>query len=240
MLINFKQVTISKWSLQKSHRLFKMARSGRGRGSLTFNIEAIGFARGEVLPEAVFKPPPLYPMTDFKAMPVKTGESEDYLLALKQELRGAMQRTPYFMSKRDEYQGFVPVERYSKKYLKISEEDQQWTPDWRRFPRELKPKKIIKKVGGKAKKPKPDASKTNVDVLKKIEELEKRGGDEKSDEEETEKEKNKKEEEEEDAEEPEEYDEEEHEEENDYIASYFEDGDDYGANSDDNMDEATY
>ncbi|XP_078242494.1 DNA-directed RNA polymerase III subunit RPC7 isoform X2 [Pogona vitticeps] len=200
-----------------------MARSGRGRGSLTFNIEAIGFARGEVLPEAVFKPPPLYPMTDFKAMPVKTGESEDYLLALKQELRGAMQRTPYFMSKRDEYQGFVPVERYSKKYLKISEEDQQWTP-----------------VGGKGKKPKPDASKTNVDVLKKIEELEKRGGDEKSDEEETEKEKNKKEEEEEDAEEPEEYDEEENEEENDYIASYFEDGDDYGANSDDNMDEATY
>ncbi|KAM4753607.1 LOW QUALITY PROTEIN: DNA-directed RNA polymerase III subunit RPC7 [Cyanocitta cristata] len=42
------------------------------------------------------------------------------------------------------------------------------------------------------------------------------------------------------AEEPEEYDEEEYEEENDYISSYFEDGDDFGAVSDDNMDEATY
>lgn len=28
--------------------------------------------------------------------------------------------------------------------------------------------------------------------------------------------------------------------ENDYINSYFEDGDDFGAESDDNMDEATY
>ena len=28
--------------------------------------------------------------------------------------------------------------------------------------------------------------------------------------------------------------------ENDYIASYFEDGDDFDAGSDDNMDEATY
>lgn len=37
-----------------------------------------------------------------------------------------------------------------------------------------------------------------------------------------------------------EYDEEEQEEENDYINSYFEDGDDFGADSDDNMDEATY
>lgn len=28
--------------------------------------------------------------------------------------------------------------------------------------------------------------------------------------------------------------------ENDYLENYFEDGDDYGAGSDDNMDEATY
>lgn len=28
--------------------------------------------------------------------------------------------------------------------------------------------------------------------------------------------------------------------ENDYIANYFEDGDEYGGGSDDNMDEATY
>ncbi|XP_062985694.1 DNA-directed RNA polymerase III subunit RPC7 isoform X2 [Elgaria multicarinata webbii] len=213
---------------------------GRGRASMTFNIEAIGFVRGEALPEAVFQPPPLYPKTDFKPIPLKIGESEDYLLALKQELRGAMRKTPYFISKNEEDQGFVPVERYSKKYLQINDEDQEWTPDWRRLPRELKPKKRVKK-GGKPKQAKTAASKTNVDVLKKIEELEKKGDEEKSDEEEKGKEKGKdKEEDEEEENEPEEYDEEEHEEENDYIASYFEDGDDYGVGSDDNMDEATY
>ncbi|XP_062985688.1 DNA-directed RNA polymerase III subunit RPC7 isoform X1 [Elgaria multicarinata webbii] len=214
---------------------------GRGRASMTFNIEAIGFVRGEALPEAVFQPPPLYPKTDFKPIPLKIGESEDYLLALKQELRGAMRKTPYFISKNEEDQGFVPVERYSKKYLQINDEDQEWTPDWRRLPRELKPKKRVKKAGGKPKQAKTAASKTNVDVLKKIEELEKKGDEEKSDEEEKGKEKGKdKEEDEEEENEPEEYDEEEHEEENDYIASYFEDGDDYGVGSDDNMDEATY
>ncbi|XP_053160030.1 DNA-directed RNA polymerase III subunit RPC7 isoform X1 [Hemicordylus capensis] len=221
-----------------------MARSGRGRGrtAFTFNIEAIGFAKGEVLPETVLGPSPLYPTTDFKPMPLKTGEDEDYLLALKQEFRASMKRTPYFVAQTDEDQG---VEKYSKKYLQTDQEDLEWTPDWRRLPREMKPRKKIKRAGGKLKKAKTTASKiaaskTNVDVLKKIEDLEKKGDEEKSDEEEKEKKKERDKEDEEEGEEPEEYDEEEHEEENDYIASYFEDGDDYAADSDDNMDEATY
>lgn len=41
-------------------------------------------------------------------------------------------------------------------------------------------------------------------------------------------------------EEGEEYDEEEHEEETDYIMSYFDNGEDFGADSDDNGDEAVY
>ncbi|CAM2114231.1 unnamed protein product [Caretta caretta] len=113
--------------------------------------------------------------------------------------------------------------------------------DWRRLPREMKPRKKTKKAGEKTKKAKVATPTSHVDVLKKIEELEKKGDEEKSDEE-KEKEKDKEDEEEEEAaaNEQEEYDEEEHEEENDYIASYFEDGDDFGAGSDDNMDEATY
>lgn len=49
-----------------------------------------------------------------------------------------------------------------------------------------------------------------------------------------------KEEEEKEEEEEEEYDEEEHEEETDYIMSYFDNGEDFGGDSDDNMDEAIY
>lgn len=33
--------------------------------------------------------------TEYKPVPLKTGEDEDYMLALKQELRGTMQRLPH-------------------------------------------------------------------------------------------------------------------------------------------------
>lgn len=218
---------------------------GRGRAAYTFNIEAVGFSRGEKLPDVVLKPPPLFPDTDYKPVPLKTGEDEDYMLALKQELRETVKRTPYFIETPEEKQD---IERYSKRYMKVYKEE--WVPDWRMLPREMMPRKKCRKD------PKSKAAKgacrnpslaNSTDVLKKIEELEKKGDGEKSDEENEEKEggkeKNKEGDDDDDDEEPaeqEEYDEEEQEEENDYINSYFDNGDDFGADSDDNMDEATY
>ncbi|NWI13879.1 RPC7 polymerase, partial [Crypturellus soui] len=219
-----------------------MAGSGRGRGraAFTFNIEAIGFAKGASLPEVACKPPPLFPSTDNKPVPLKTGEDEDYMLALKQDLRGTMKKMPYFLAVEEDHE---VIERYSKKYLDAEKEHAAWTPDWRRLPREMKPSKKTKKAGTKLKKAKssaPSEPKSNLDMLKKIEELEKKDEEEEKSEDEKDKAKDKEGEDEEEPEEPEEYDEEEHEEENDYISSYFEDGDDFGADSDDNMDEATY
>uniref|UniRef100_A0A8C8BTI0 Uncharacterized protein n=1 Tax=Otus sunia TaxID=257818 RepID=A0A8C8BTI0_9STRI len=69
--------------------------AGRGRAALTFNIEAVGFAKGAALPEDVSEPPA---PTDNKPVPLKTGEDEDYLLALKQELRGTTKTLPYFLT----------------------------------------------------------------------------------------------------------------------------------------------
>ncbi|KAL1782910.1 DNA-directed RNA polymerase III subunit RPC7 isoform X1 [Sigmodon hispidus] len=218
---------------------------GRGRAAYTFNIEAVGFSRGEKLPDVVLKPPPLFPDTDYKPVPLKTGEDEDYMLALKQELRETVKRLPYFIDTPEEKQD--DIERYSKRYMKVYKEE--WIPDWRRLPREMMPRKKCKKVDPKSKTAKATSrgpSLTNsADVLKKIEELEKRGDGEKSDEENEEKEESKEknkdgDEDDDDDAEQEEYDEEEQEEENDYINSYFEDGDDFGVDSDDNMDEATY
>ncbi|EGW05957.1 DNA-directed RNA polymerase III subunit RPC7 [Cricetulus griseus] len=222
---------------------------GRGRAAYTFNIEAVGFSRGEKLPDVVLKPPPLFPDTDYKPVPLKTGEDEDYMLALKQELRETVKRMPYFIETPAEKQD--DIERYSKRYMKVYKEE--WIPDWRRLPREMMPRKKCKKADPKSKTAKAadrGPSLTNsADVLKKIEELEKRGDGEKSDEENEEKEGSKKknkdgddddDDDDNDEAEQEEYDEEEQEEENDYINSYFEDGDDFGADSDDNMDEATY
>lgn len=218
---------------------------GRGRAAYTFNIEAVGFSRGEKLPDVVLKPPPLFPDTDYKPVPLKTGEDEDYMLALKQELRETVKRLPYFIETPEEKQD--DIERYSKRYMKVYKEE--WEPDWRRLPREMMPRKKCKKADPKSKPAKATSKGASLmnpaDVLKKIEELERRGEGERSDEENDEKEgsKEKEKDDEEDGEddaEQEEYDEEEQEEENDYINSYFDNGDDFVVDSDDNMDEATY
>lgn len=38
-------------------------------------------------------------------MPLKTGEDEDYMLALKQDLRGTMKKMPYFLSVEEDREG---------------------------------------------------------------------------------------------------------------------------------------
>ncbi|KAM4707153.1 DNA-directed RNA polymerase III subunit RPC7 [Discoglossus pictus] len=210
-----------------------MSGRGRGRGaSFTFDIQAIGFAKGESLPETQLQPLPLFPPTEYKPVPLRIAEDQDYMLALKQELRKSVKTLPYFIDLKEDDQR---IEKYSAKYEIEAQRKRfmEWTPDWRILPREMKVKATNLKK--RPKKVKVLNSGSNVDVLKKIEELEKKGDDEKSDEENEEKKK-------EDGEEEEQLeveDDEEHEEENDYIASYFEDGDDFGG-SDDNMDEATY
>ncbi|XP_053313753.1 DNA-directed RNA polymerase III subunit RPC7 [Spea bombifrons] len=212
-----------------------MAGRGRGRGaSFTFDLQAIGFSKGESLPETQLQPLPIFPSVEFKPAPLREGDDIDYVLELKQDLRATMKKMPYFI---DDKSAKPRVEKYRTKYEieAAAKLVMEWTPDWRLLPREMKAvKKTVKKRVKKSKVTKPSSS--SDDVLKKIEELEKKG-DEKSDEENEEKKKEGEEDEEEVEQEIE--DEEEHEEENDYIASYFEDGDDFAA-SDDNMDEATY
>ncbi|XP_053466176.1 DNA-directed RNA polymerase III subunit RPC7 [Ictalurus furcatus] len=211
-----------------------MAGKGRGVAAFTFNIEALGIARGS-MPETQRGPQPLFPQMEFKPVPVKAGEDEDYMLALKQEIRGRMKGLPFNIKP---CSGKSDVERYKEKYVRECQkiEDEEWTPDWNRLPKELMPQK--KKIRKKAdpKKPRKVSSKDQEALLSKLDELEKKG--DKSDDE-NEKEGKKADPDEEEVE-GEEYDEEELEEENDYIDNYFEDGDDYGAGSDDNMDEATY
>ncbi|XP_032850694.1 DNA-directed RNA polymerase III subunit RPC7 isoform X4 [Tyto alba] len=75
-----------------------MAGRGRGRAVFTFNIEAIGFAKGAALPDSVSEAPPLYPSTENKPVPLKAGEDEDYMLAVKQEFRGTLKTMPYFLT----------------------------------------------------------------------------------------------------------------------------------------------
>ncbi|KAM9744088.1 DNA-directed RNA polymerase III subunit RPC7 isoform 1-T2 [Menidia menidia] len=216
-----------------------MAGKGRGVAAFSFNIESLGIGRGN-MPETRVGPTPLFPNTEFKPVPLKVGEDEDYMLALKQEMRGTMQRLPHNIKSQS---GKAEVEKYTQRYLKQSRmDDEEWTPDWNLFPKELMPriKKTKPKIATK-KKTVTKSLKDTADVLNKLEELAKKDdmNPEKSDDE-TEKEKKPGNEEDEDIEE-EEYEEEDIEEDNDYIESYFDNGEDFGAGSDDNMDgEATY
>ncbi|KAF3692500.1 DNA-directed RNA polymerase III subunit RPC7-like [Channa argus] len=221
--------------------------AGRGRRAMCLSVDSVGISRGDSFPPSMQQPTPLYPVMEQKPLPLTGGEEAEYMLALKQEFRGAIRSLPSFIqpaaTRRD-------VARYSDKYhtSEQSERLMDWSPDWRRFPRELKVhvKKPCREgvsllLTGSNKVPltqKKKRVKEKEEVLLKLESLEKK--EEQQSEEEEEEGEEKKKQEEEEAEGEEEYDEEEFEEETDYIMSYFDNGEDFGGDSDDNLDEAIY
>ncbi|XP_067266529.1 RNA polymerase III subunit GL b [Chanodichthys erythropterus] len=211
--------------------------AGRGRGQLTFSVEIVGIGKGENLPPSSVQPTPLFPPLDQKPVPLQTGEEAEYMLALKQEFRGAMKTLPFYIRpaapKKD-------VERYSDKYQKTETTDNSldWKPDWSRFPKELRVREKRPQrdkspaVPKQPKQPRVDKE----EIIRKLETLEQKEEEGSSDEEEGEKKKP----EEEEAEGEEEYDEEEFEGETDYVMSYFDNEEEFGGDSDDNIDEAIY
>ncbi|XP_051519523.1 DNA-directed RNA polymerase III subunit RPC7-like [Myxocyprinus asiaticus] len=178
----------------------------------------------------------------FQPVPLHTGEEVEYILALKQELRDSSKNLPFHIraarTKTD-------VTHYSDKYQYGEPKNNtiEWIPDWSRLPKELcikvrKPWKAI--VGAKPQlKQRTKISAGKEEVLKTLETLEEKEQQQHSEEEEDE-EKKKKDNEEEEPGWDEDYDEEELEDETDYIMSYFDNREDFGADSDDNMDEAVY
>ncbi|XP_059921415.1 RNA polymerase III subunit GL b [Gadus macrocephalus] len=218
---------------------------GRGRSNLTFSIEAMGFAKGEGLPPSILQPTPLFPPMEHKPVPLATGEEAEYMQALKQEFRGAMKTLPFYIRPAAPK---TDVERYSDKYHSGEPADNviDWKPDWSRLPKELRIR-VRKPVENRVSLPvdRMDRSSANhnlskkEDVLLKLEALEK-GEKAGSSEDEDEDEAKKKQKEEEGTEGEEEYEEEELEEGTDYIMSYFDNGEDNGGDSDENLDEAVY
>lgn len=210
---------------------------------MSFSVEAVGICKGENLPPSILQPTPLYPPMEHKPVPLVMGEEAEYMLALKQEFRGAMKTLPFYVRpaapKKD-------VERYSDKYQNNEPTDNtiEWNPDWKRLPKELrirvrKPQRVDPSLSVEAPmgpKPSKKGRADKEEIILKLETLEKKEDEVSSDEEEGEKKKQ----EEEVQEGEEEYDEEEFEEETDYIMSYFDNGEEFGGDSDDNMDEAIY
>ncbi|XP_031432393.1 RNA polymerase III subunit GL b isoform X3 [Clupea harengus] len=177
---------------------------------------------------------------EHKPVPLVVSEEAEYMLALKQEFRGAMKTLPFYIKpaapKKD-------VERYSDKYQssETNENPSEWDPDWKRLPKELRTrtKRLQKEKSTITSKQTTQPRINKEEIIRTLEiaqTLEKKEEAHSSDEEDGEK---KKQEEEAPASE-EEYNEEEFEEETDYIMSYFDNGEEFGGDSDDNIDEAVY
>ncbi|XP_036368700.1 DNA-directed RNA polymerase III subunit RPC7-like isoform X1 [Octopus sinensis] len=207
-----------------------MAGRGRGRGGASFNIGILGFNRGDALPQPIHQPPPLFPPLELKAVPLLQGEEYDYMLALKQEFRGTIRESPFYLKVTEKKKD---IHRYSDKYQNSGNDGnscfQPGLIDWDRLPPELKTlKKKLKKVRFTPKPNVPTKAEA-AEVLKTLESLEKK--DVNPDENETE------ENEGEENELEEYYEEEEEEEDNDYNLNYFDNGEDYGDDDDDDVDE---
>uniref|UniRef100_A0A8C2EKQ1 Polymerase (RNA) III (DNA directed) polypeptide G like b n=1 Tax=Cyprinus carpio TaxID=7962 RepID=A0A8C2EKQ1_CYPCA len=149
--------------------------AGRGRGLRTFSVEIVGIGKGENLP-----PSPPFPPLDQKPVPLQAGEEAEYMLAHKQEFRGATKTLPFHIRP-----AAPKKDRFNLCYytFTLEQKEEEGSSD---------------EEEGKKKKPEEEEA------------------------------------------EGEEYDEEEFEDETDYIMSYFDNGEEFGGDSDDNIDEAIY
>ncbi|XP_076807413.1 DNA-directed RNA polymerase III subunit RPC7-like [Clavelina lepadiformis] len=211
---------------------------GRGRGNVSFNMEAIGFGRGDALPAPILQPPPKFPPSRQPPLPLVGGDEAKYLLALKKEFLQTMQASPYFIKAEQEK---TDVDRYSDKYRASRNTDNtiEWEPDWRRFPKELKiavrkkRKASARSMVSNLPAAKSTKNKDETDISKKLEVLEKK------DTENADRASNKDEDESENDELEEDVvaREEDEEEGNDYISSYFDNGESYLDEEEDTLDD---
>ncbi|XP_037087878.1 DNA-directed RNA polymerase III subunit RPC7-like [Pollicipes pollicipes] len=138
---------------------------GRGRGaSMSFNVEQLGFGRGEALPQAALAPPPIFPPLNTKPLPLVADVQHDYMLVIKKELSMFWRDSPFYITP-PAVRGCI--ERYSDRY----QEQAAGGPQTDRTHRHLADTRRDKP--GVA----PTAAKTargGKDVTEKLDQLEKR------------------------------------------------------------------
>jgi len=201
---------------------------------MSISSEQLGFGKGEALPPPVLQPPAKYPLPDYKPIPFEFNTEISYLLAIKRDYAEFVRESPYSVQsvviKKD-------IERYSDRYQdlvsdKIGYEERY---DWNRMPQELKPAVRKRKTGKGVKE--VAKKKKEIDINKKLQELEQKEDTQTSDVEEDEK--NEEDGEDKDADEvPEEEEEvdEEMDDGTDYVNNYFDNGEGFDE-EEDNLDD---
>lgn len=149
-----------------------MAGRGRGKPILSFSMEQLGISKGETLPTPVLQPSSSYPQLDHKPLPIQLTTEMSYLVELKRDFTEYMRESP------NNVQAAIlneDVERFCEDFEEtVTECDKSKYEayyNWNRMPLELKlsrKRKSCQQSVGRNKK------KKDMDIVKKLTELERK------------------------------------------------------------------
>uniref|UniRef100_A0A0R3RIR9 DNA-directed RNA polymerase III subunit n=1 Tax=Elaeophora elaphi TaxID=1147741 RepID=A0A0R3RIR9_9BILA len=211
---------------------------GGASSGLRAVANALGIARHEMssYTKVILESQPTYPPVSQMVLPLEITDELLYMAELRQELLSRFHESSFYFDIKERNSEF---RRYTDKYREIEREELR--PDWSRLPDELCWKKKVGEPIKKKRKVMDKGTDEVVEKLSKLEENEKLGSPEietqetiDENDEESEKEGQNNENEEQEILSDDDY----QEEDNDYIHSYFDNGENYGdVGSDDNLDE---
>uniref|UniRef100_A0A915JD33 DNA-directed RNA polymerase III subunit n=1 Tax=Romanomermis culicivorax TaxID=13658 RepID=A0A915JD33_ROMCU len=240
-----------------------MSRGGRGgkTSGLSILANALGLQRTDFSkPSNAIPAPTLFPSLDVKPLSLATTSDYEYMVESKQEFLRRMHESPYYIKPRNSKS---EIQRYSDKFKK--RRNATWSVNYNRLPRILWPKGMlnissgeIPKFANKRARIEQDSkfkatleasiislclfiTSDRLSALEKKENTVKDADTLDDNVDKTAKKSNDEENVDKNEDEQELSDEDYQEEDNDYIQSYFDNGEDYADESDDNLDgEATY
>jgi len=158
-------------------------RGGRGGGGMSFNVEFDGFRRGDQPQVSQLTPPPLFPDVASRPVPFEEDEELKYLQVLKEDFRATMSKSPHFLKADEVKTSIERYSDQFKSAVAAAvaadeeEEQRLWHMPDKFFPAELTAIKL--KKGKKRKKKGGDPA----DLASKLDELEKKEGVDDEDEE---------------------------------------------------------
>jgi predicted GIY-YIG superfamily endonuclease len=199
---------------------------GKGRNFMCPTMELFSSSRGEALSVPVMQPPPTYPQLDRKPLPIELTTEMNYLIELKRDFTEYMQESlnnVQAVKSKEDIERFC--ENYENSMTEHSKIEYESKYDWNRMPTELR---LLYKLQGRKRKC-MDVEKKLIKLEKKekLQQIKREEGQEEEEEEDGE-DKNTKEEEDEEMDE-----------ENDYTNEYFDTGENY-LSEEENDDDAIY
>jgi len=149
-----------------------MAGRSRGKPGMSFIMEHLGMAKGETLPMPIPQPTPSYPQLDHKPLPIQLTTEMSYLIELKRDFAEYMRESP------NNVQAAIlneDVERFCEDFEEaIAEYDKlkyETHHDWGRMPTELK---LSRKRKSRQHNMAQNKKKKDMDIVKKLTDLEKK------------------------------------------------------------------